>query len=290
MSARRLRVRRGLWLPAAVILVLVSLSLLPDSQQRGITSLAAVPRAVLTTLMSPITHASHASLSSAGNATTPQPRLGDPRQLADDYLALLTLTRQLEHELLSARVKIAQLSQIRSELHLDQVHLLPVSVTAVDPRPPLRTMTINRGRDAGLVEGLVVAQGFHLLGRVVTVEPRSSVVQLITSRNAAPFVRIVPPRPGMAPREAASELHVAPDGSHFIAKTGADSQIAIDDLAHLFDEGWPREASGLVVGQVSHVEPWPDDPLLYRRVVLQPVAQVAQTRQVVVLVPHHVNR
>jgi hypothetical protein len=86
-----------------------------------------------------------------------------------------------------------------------------------------------------------------------------------------------------------AHLTALPDGSGYETKIGAEAggepNVRVGDLAHLADEGWPDQAEGFVVGRVAKVEPWPSDPLLFRRVLVKPITPPRGLSEIVLLMP-----
>jgi cell shape-determining protein MreC len=270
--------RRALAITAALLLVS---SMLPA---RWANWLSHRPRALVHAVVVPITDPLHKLSTTVRSDPQIRLELGDQAQLEANYQSLLQYARQLEGELADAREQIAQLSQIRQHLGLGRTGSVPASVTGWPSAT--HSLILNRGRRHDLTEGLVVAEGFNLVGRLSHVSAVNATVRLVTAPGTHMLVRILPAEPGPAQRELRVQLQVEADGRSFFARTDVDAPVRAGDLAHLADpENWPAEAQGLVVGRVESVDPDPRDPLLRRKVVVRPLRTMTNLTRVVVIVP-----
>lgn len=243
------------------------------------------PRAILHTLLWPVT----GWLKQAGDHLRRPPEEAgtrDPPESAmrRQYRQMLVYTRQLEQRLAEARQRIADLSRVRDRLPLAGVRLLPAPVTAWASRRGSSSLRIARGQRHGVAVGQAVADRASLVGRVSDVGGQTASVRLITAPETSLTVRIVPPTGGAVSRQAYIRMEVDDAGRSFTAQVGVDEPVEEGDLAHLADTRWPEAAQGLVVGRVTAVAPWPDDPLLYRRVTVTPEVSLPHLTRVVVLV------
>ena len=201
-----------------------------------------------------------------------------------NYGELLAYTQRLEQELREAREQIAQLSQVRESNSLEGVVLQSCQVTGPFGEARRELLSITPGSRKGIREGMVVADGFHLVGKVTESTPQSATVVLITAKGMRPVARLVPPTGETGPRGTLVQL-AATGEQTFEVKVGVDQAVQVGDLAHLEDDMWPSEAQALVLGRVTAVERWPDDPELYRRVVVTPMRSLVHMTRVVVMVP-----
>ena len=209
------------------------------------------------------------------------------RQFRQTQLQYMQYMRQLELELEDARRVIAQLSQIKQHLNLEDSRIVVAAVTTASADPAGPTLTINRGtrNSMELRTGLVVTAGYDLVGRLSNVGPASSTVRPITARTLL-TVRMVPPVSGAPSRQVFPvQLQSNPTKGLFYAQVDGDAPVQSGDLAHLDDRTWPSTSRGLIVGKVIQVEPHPDDPVLRRRIIVQPTQSLRHLTQVQVLVP-----
>jgi hypothetical protein len=134
---------------------------------------------------------------------------------------------------------------------------------------------------AGSREGVEVnvvatTAGVQLAGRVVSVDPLYSSVQLITSKAAGKTMGIV-----MGPQdERRAKVLLAPIGDLRLqgyVEHGAD-EVQVGQVVRLDDEKWPRSAQMLVVGRVTEVEKGIDGRL---RVIVTPTVELGGLGEVV---------
>lgn len=277
-------------------------SLLPRSLASAVS---AVPRHMVELLLTPIRHPLTAL--SAGVRPAPAARVPLPEydELARQYLALKTLAERLEEELTRARLEVARLSNLRDYLKLQGVNFVPADVTARSLSSSVPVITINRGRRDGVVPGLAVTTGVSLLGAVTDSGPVTATVALLASPAARIEVELTPPTLTNPPRSlrlvlqpagrssttssAAATSSSTPSGS-FIAVIDRDARAEVGDLALLADANWPRQAQRLLVGVVTRIAKMDEDPLLYRRVIVEPIESPATLPSVTVLVPVTADR
>jgi cell shape-determining protein MreC len=267
---------------AATTVALGLAAMVPGSWARTLTDR---PRYLLRAVLYP----SEIALKSLADAVRrPADRsvdLGEGEQLRVNLEQALYYNEQLSQELAQARAKIAQLTGMREYLSLTGVRLMPASVASWSGDSLYPTLTINRGYKHGLRPGLVVADGFNLVGRLSSVGPVAATVRLVTAADTQLVVRVLPPVPGAPPRSVLTRAQAAQRRLEFWATTDEDDPVCEGDLAYLADEGWPAEARGLVVGQVARIEKHPDDPILRRRVVIRPIRSLTHLDRVTVIVP-----
>ncbi len=214
---------------------------------------------------------------------------GDPRYLQQNYDALLKYNAFLREESQRLREELARYRWARENLKLETpADFVFADVTSLNHSNLRRTITINRGSVQGLRTDLVVADwyNFSVVGRITDVGPRSATVELITSPRSRPIVKFLPGTPVRPPANP-TVLQLSPDkdGKSLSATVKTDTPLQTGFLAHLVDTGWPAEGRGFVVGKVVSVEPQPDNPYLYNRVVVQPIHDAARLSRVIVLVP-----
>ena len=219
---------------------------------------------------------------------------GDPRYLQQNYDALLTYNAYLREENQRLREELARYRWARENLKLQTpVDFVFADVSAVAHSTLRNTMTLNRGTTHGLRTDLVVVDwyNFSVVGRITDAGPRSSTVELVTSPRSRSIVKLLPSAPVRPPAEPiVLQLTPQRDGKALVATVKTDTPVVAGFLAHLSDPGWPPESRGLVVGKVSAVEPMPDNPYLYNRVVVEPIHDPARLSRVIVLVGGEASR
>ena len=259
---------------AAVAVLLALMSQVPS---RCVRPLSDKPRDLVVALLNPLTH----PLKRLSDSLRRRRDLDVKAPLDENRKQALQYMRRLEAELDDARETIAQLTQTRQILGFQSVTLTPASVTASSDH----TLTINRGRTAGLRDGLVATAGGNLVGRITHTGPVTATIQLITAPKTLLTTRIVPPVPGEPTRDL-SRVPFEAEGEFLTAVVNEDHPVQPGDLAHLDSCTWcPPEARGFVVGKVVKIEPYPDDPTLRRRLVVQPIKSLRHLSEVAVPVP-----
>jgi len=261
-----------------LIILLLASSLLPARWARVISS---QPRHLLQASLAPVDHL----LKPLADKLRRPPDLPVDLGNREEYERAKQQIVELQYKLRQATEQIAELSQTRSQLRLVGVQLLPATVTAWSGDRLHPSLMINRGSRHGLRPGLVVARGFSLMGRVTDTGPVTATARLITAPKTYLIVSIRPPATTTEPREILTQVQAAGSGSEFWCETSADDPIQINDLAYLYDDAWPTEARGLVVGKVTRIDPHPDDPILRRRVVIRPIRSLMHLDHVTVIIP-----
>ena len=214
--------------------------------------------------------------------------LPDPPKTAD----------QLATELAIARSRIDQLEQLIDELKRRLALIETVGEYGETPTRPLsakvnnytdtgpsQIISINRGSNHGVAAGMTVVYEYSLVGRVVApVGPVSANVELVTSHDAVFQVRV-------QPRDAQTtyaNIRATPsgDGRTFVAQVGRDSPIRELADVRMADAVYYPDARGWVLGRVESVDPYPDDPTLYKQLVIAPEFDLRYgLEEVVVLLP-----
>lgn len=225
---------------------------------------------------------------------------GQYEQLADNYGAALRRQAYLEQQLIIAHETIDELAAVRQHINMTSagnvgggvggnvggVGLVYATVASWSHANGALSITIDRGSRRGVAVGQAVTSGMNLVGRVVGVTPMTATVELVTSPSMKLLARVIPPQPGPVPRETYAEFdNSSDDDDRMTAVVGKDQSVVVGDWAHLFDETWPAEAGGCVIGQVVAVEDFSDDPLLRKRVVIEPMQTLSRLHRVVVLTP-----
>lgn len=279
---RLLTQRRAL---AMVVLGLCLTSLLPSAASSLLTG---PPRWLVHTLTGWLTQ----PLSQFAGTLRSRPSLdldrGDPRYLQQNYDALLKYNAFLRDENQRLSEELSRYRWARENLKFQtRVDFVFADVTAISAGKLRRTLSLNRGTSGGLRVNQVVVDwyNFSLVGRITDAGPRSATVELITSQNSRPMVKFLPSGP-VRPPASPTMLQLTPqsDGRSLWATIKTDTPVNVGDLAHLADPGWPPEARGFVVGKVSLLQPQPDNPYLYNKVVVEPIHDANRLSRVIVLV------
>lgn len=153
---------------------------------------------------------------------------------------------------------------------------------------------VRAGTSDGVSSGTVATvRGEHLVGRVVTVQGKTCLVQPITTKAAGALgVVILIDAPGQATRMLRAALRPVGDGTLM-----GDVKYELDAITMspitprlgnnvrlLDDESWPTAAQNLLVGTVESVGPSPNDPNRQRVVVRPRIARLDRVGEVMLLI------
>ncbi|MFG0251026.1 MAG: rod shape-determining protein MreC [Phycisphaeraceae bacterium JB051] len=278
MRRRLLTSKHGLFL--AFVLMLVA-CLLPQSL---VTKLWSAPRHLLKLSLSPLQHPLHQLSDQIRAPLEPVVDLGPALQLENNYMELMAYNAKLQQELDEARRFIDQLTQLRT-YHKTSDKLLPSRVTLSTRGLEINTLTLGVGAVDQVAVGQVVTAGYNLVGRIASVGTHTSTVRLINTPGTYLAVRIFPPVTDESPRQALAHLQISDDGKVFYARGDVNDPVKVGDLAFLADDRWPTSAQGLIVGQITQVDPDEETPLLRTRLTITPLKSLMHLGQVVVAVP-----
>jgi len=284
---------------AAVVVLLICLSLLDSRWARFFSQ---PPRQIVTLIISPLTRPLHALGSWVRGRDEPELDYGtDIAQLTHLLKQAQAQNANLKMRLDEAQHTIGTLTRMKGYLRFGGARLLPARVTQSTTDPAHPTLTIDRGERDGLYPGLVVASEFNLVGRITHVGHAHCTVALVMTPKHHVQVIIMPKLAGamnMPGTETKVMAKVSKDGKLLEAVVPASSMIKPGYLTRLLPpEGnlnqgasgavgaWPREAWGLVVGQVSKVLPDPTDPISRKLVEIRPLHWPYHLTEVVVVAP-----
>lgn len=268
------------WLFLAFVLMLAA-CLSPQSLAQKLWS---SPRHLLLLSLSPLQHPLHQLSDQIRSPLSPKLDLGPAMQLENNYMELLSYNAKLQQELREANEFVVQLAQLRN-LRKAPEKLLPARVTLSTHGLEIRSLTIGAGSSDQLSEGMVIAAGYNLVGRVASVGTHTSTVRLISSPGTYLAVRIVPPVNDQSPRQIVAHLEVSEDGNVFYARGDINDPVKVGDLAFLADDRWPTAAQGLIIGKITTIDPDEKTPLLRTRITVTPLRSLMHLGQVIVIVP-----
>ncbi len=285
---------RSQWLTQRRMLALVVTAsmmagLLPDAAARALWSR---PRQIKDMLITPLTHPLHQmSLRLRGpSAQDIAPASFDATAAAEERRWYASQVQRLKAELRDAYQRLeryerhAELARRGGAAMDGPAAYTTAHVTAWGGRADQPTLTINKGRSHGLSEGMVVCDDVSLVGRIIDAGAMTATVALLTVPGQQVAVRVIPAD------------HPASDGLPLVLRYEADRQafaqiteitspVNVGDLAHLDDaSAWPPEAWGLLVGRVTAIER-DEDPLNFKRLLVQPIIRGAYLRRVTILIP-----
>lgn len=205
--------------------------------------------------------------------------------LWDDYVALWHVraeNEQLRQALTDTRIQLQEQRALadRSQ-RLEQLLALkqrtPLSLSAADviaagASPDFRTVTIDKGSDAGLHRDMAVIAGAGVVGRVVMAGLHASEVQLVVDRNAAVGALIERSRAqGVVMGNGGPLLQM-----QYVSET-ADVKPGDTVMTSGIDGIYPK---GLVIGQVQTVEHGVGG---YKLIAVRPSVDLSRLEEVLVV-------
>lgn len=166
--------------------------------------------------------------------------------------------RELKKKIDYLRIKLNQLSEIEAEnkrlrklldfQERSDLNLIPARVSGFSPREEESVMLIDKGSDDGLKKGQAVISPDGLVGKIIRVQPRFSLVQLIIDSKSQVGVRLVRSR-------ELGVLTSTEDGLRIkLLSIQADVRVGDEVVTSGLGGVYPRE---LYVGKVSKVK---EDP------------------------------
>jgi rod shape-determining protein MreC len=205
--------------------------------------------------------------------------LANRRQLQADNEALAATLRETRLRLAEAELQLAEQRRLAGGLALaeqERLHALPARVLDVDPDPFRHRIIIDRGEVDGLVEGSALIDAAGVVGQLIELGARRSVVLLISDPGHG--LPIVNARSGER-----SLLH----------GTGESDTLALRSmpLTADFEPGdlllssglGGRIPAGLPVARVRSVERSAGAP--YARGLADPLAELARARELLAVAP-----
>lgn len=281
LTAKTLRPSPRVMVMLAVVFAAFA-SLWPVSWAQAVWSR---PRAVLSTLLPMLTHPLKAVSDALRRPTDLDLPLSESAVLQRNYLQLLQYTQELERRLSEARDTITQLSRVPPLANLRGTQRLRAGVISASSAAVDATLTLNRGSRQNVAAGMAVIEGYHLIGRVVSVQPMTCTVRLITAPSVGVAVKLLSASPTPGQTGLPVYLKASATPGSFETIIGRDDPVQLNDLALLADDTWPDDAWGYVVGKVTRIEQLPEDPVLRRKVTVEPLMALQFLHRAFVLMP-----
>ena len=183
----------------------------------------------------------------------------------------------VESELARAQGALDENEDLRRQLDLRLSGLeldgVTTEVIARSPTSFERTLTISKGTDQGIAEGMPVVAGDGLVGRVTLAGRTSAKVLLITDASSGVSVRLgteTGSADGAAGRDTLAVNFIDPE-----------AQVEDGEVAVTLGE-MSRFPPGIPVGTVIEAEPEPGE--VQQRIRLEPIVDLAQVEIVTVLI------
>jgi len=205
----------------------------------------------------------------SNNVNSAQLSAADYQQLLADNEALRSQNVQLQ-EYEQENERLSALLDLKDAYNLESTGARVISQSLDSWN---RTITINKGSQAGLRNGMPVMNANGLIGHTETVGPDSTVVRLITDENSAVGVFIQANR-------VEGVLTGSSDGTLYLRYIGLDTTVTVGDNIITSGAGgiYPK---GITVGTVYSVNYQPSD--IYQTIVIHPITKVSTYEEVLVV-------
>lgn len=153
--------------------------------------------------------------------------------------------------------------------------LLPVRVIARDPSPFVQAITLDRGTDDGVKEGMTIITWRGVVGRVSRVSPSSSKVLLITDTSSSISGRIQ-----TSESRVTGIIRGRPEGGLLMQRIPQEETLQTGETVVTSDFGGLMP-EGLVIGQIIQIRRKDVDVL--QEAVIEPSADLKQLERLYVL-------
>jgi rod shape-determining protein MreC len=205
----------------------------------------------------------------------------DLRHVHQANLRLEERVRYLETLLQERQHQAREADRLRDVLALRQslpLETIAAEVVTRDAMPWFRTLTLDRGREAGVVLEAAVISAAGVLGRVVAVGPTAAKVQLLQDRESGAGVMIERSRvAGVVSGQIGFADAVANDLVMKYVPGLADVVVGDVVVTSGMDRIYPK---GLLVGKVRLVGPGSG---LFKEILVTPAARPDQIEEVLVV-------
>jgi rod shape-determining protein MreC len=153
--------------------------------------------------------------------------------------------------------------------------LLPVRVIARDPSPFVQAITLDRGTDDGVQEGMTIITWRGVVGRVSRVSPTSSKVLLITDTSSSISGRIQ-----SSDSRVTGIIRGRPEGGLLMQRIPQEETLQTGETVVTSDFGGLMP-EGLVIGQIVQIRRKDVDVL--QEAVIEPSADMKRLERLYVL-------
>jgi rod shape-determining protein MreC len=225
----------------------------------------------------------------------PLSRLSRPSSPERDDPAMVEMERQrdeLEQRLALSQNRIKELERLITDMQGGialapelSLEMLAAPVTGTTSSDGATLLRVGTGSREGVVTRATVAvvRGVYLIGRVVSVESRTSSVLPFTMRQSGLMRGLVMPG---GDEESALRVFLEPgEGNILIGDMEASTvveQVAVGRLVRLDDDEWPRSAQMLVVGRIESIETRENGRVMVR---VRPEVDPTRVSNVVLRIP-----
>ncbi len=204
-------------------------------------------------------------------------RIGDLARQNDQYREEID---RLQSEIVRLRELEVENRDLRNLLGLKQRagagELVPVRVIARDPSPYVQSITIDRGEEDGVRDGMPVITWRGVVGRINRVGPTSAKVLLVTDTSSSISGRIQ-----SSESRVTSILRGRPEGGLVMQHIPQEESVQTGDTVITSDLGGIMP-EGLVVGKIVQVRR--KDVDVFQEALIEPAADMKQLERLYVMV------
>lgn len=261
--------RRMPWWTALLVLALAALLIFVREPARRVEAFGA-------RLLAPLQFGVSGAVGEAEDLVGIVQRIRDLATLNDQFREE---NDRLQAEIVRLRELEVENRDLRSLLGLQQRagsgELLPVRVIARDPSPYVQSITIDRGEEEGLRDGMPVIAWRGVVGRISRVGPTSSKVLLITDTSSSLSGRIQ-----SSEGRVAGILRGRPEGGLIMQHIEQGETLQTGDTVVTSDLGGIMP-EGLVVGQIVQVRR--KDVDVFQEALIEPAADLKQLESLYIM-------
>ena len=262
------------WWTALLMLSIVGVLVFVPEPARQVEALG-------TRLLAPIQFGVSGAVGRAEGAVSVVQRIGDLADQNDQYREEVD---RLQAEIVRLRELEVENRDLRNLLGLKQRsgtgELVPVRVIARDPSPYVQSVTIDRGGEDGLRDGMPIITWRGVVGRVSRVGPTSSKVLLITDTSSSISGRLQSSEGRSSEERVAGILRGRPEGGLVMQHIPQAETLQAGDTVITSDLGGVMP-EGLVVGQIIQVRR--KDVDVFQEALIEPAADLKRLESLYVM-------
>jgi rod shape-determining protein MreC len=229
-----------------------------------------------TRILTPVQFGVSSLVDQAEQVSTVVQRIGDLARQNDQYREEID---RLHTEIVRLHELEVENRDLRDLLGLKQQagtgELLPVRVIARDPSPYLKSVTIDRGTDDNVRDGMTVITWRGVVGRITRASATSSKVLLITDINSSISGRIQ-----TSESRVTGIIRGRPEGGLLMQHIPQEETLQTGETVVTSDLGG-IVPEGLVVGQVVQVRR--KDVDVFQEAIIEPAADMKQLERLYIL-------
>jgi rod shape-determining protein MreC len=229
-----------------------------------------------TRILTPVQFGVSSLVDQADQVSTVVQRIGDLARQNDQYREEID---RLHTEIVRLHELEVENRDLRNLLGLKQQagtgELLPVRVIARDPSPYLKSVTIDRGTEDNVRDGMTVITWRGVVGRITRASATSSKVLLITDINSSISGRIQ-----TSESRVTGIIRGRPEGGLLMQHIPQEETLQTGETVVTSDLGG-IVPEGLVVGQVVQVRR--KDVDVFQEAIIEPAADMKQLERLYIL-------